>query len=444
MRMIIIGGVAAGMSAAAKLRREDATAEIIVYERTGQVSYGACGLPYFVAGYNDDWHKLVARTAAAFEASGIMVRLYHEVLQVLPEQKQIRVRQVLTGEETVDRYDRLLIATGANPVRPPFPGVELPGVHTLKTIDDAIALKDDAMRPEVRDVVIIGGGYIGIETLEAMVALGKTVRCIEAGQQILMPFEPEIAQLGADEIKRHNAALHLNEKVTAIHSRHDRLCCIETDLGTYQADLVIVAVGVKPVTAFLAGSGVALAMNGAIIVDREMRTSVRDVFAAGDCAEVYHRVLEENAYIPLGTTANKCGRMVAANMLDNHQEFIGTLGSASIKVLDMELARTGLSERDCQRLGIAFQSTVVKVPDHPAYYPDQTPIHFKLIVDPKTHRLLGAHGGGAKGAVLRIDIFAVAIHNGMTSDELGQVDLCYSPPFAGVWDAVLVASNAVK
>jgi len=444
MRILIIGGVAAGMSAAAKMRREDPNVDIMVYEKGDQVSYGACGLPYFVAGLNDDWKKLVARTAKQFEESGISVRLHHEVLQVLPEQKKVMVRNILTGEETTDTYDKLLIAAGANPIKPPFPGIDLPGVFTLKTIADAIALKEAVLRPQIREVAIVGGGYIGIEVLEAMVLQGKSVRCIEAGDQILAPFEREIADLAAEEIRKHGVALHLNEKVVAIKGDSESLCCIETDRETYKADLVVVAIGVRPETSFLAGSGIELARSGAVKVDREMRTNFPDIYAAGDCAEVYHRVLEENVFIPLATTANKCGKMVAANLLGERLTFDGTLGSASIKVLDMELARTGLSERDCQQRGIPFESTVVKVPDHPGYYPNRTPIHFKLIVDPETHRLLGAHGGGAKGVVLRIDIFAVAIHNGMKAEELGQVDLCYSPPFAQVWDAVLVASNAVK
>lgn len=444
MHVVIIGGVAAGMSAAAKLRREAPDVRVTVYERSGVVSYGACGLPYFIAGYTPDWHSLIVRPAEAFVASGVDVRLFHEVTEVVPASHQIAGRRLDTGDSFSDTYDRLLIATGANPVMPPFPGIGLPGVHSLKTIADAIEMRDILMKPETREAVVIGGGYIGLEVVEAILARGKPVTCIEAGSQVLLPFEPEIASVAVDALQRHGARVQLDERVTAIHGGDRRVCCVETNAGRYDADLVIVAIGVRPATGFLAGSGIALAPNGAIVVDREMRTSDPDIYAAGDCAEVYHQLYEANQYIPLATTANKCGRLVAGNLLGGHDRFGGTLGSAAIKVMDRQLARTGLSERDCRLLGLNWHSQVVEVPNHPAYYPGQETLRFKLIADRATHRLLGAQAAGAEGAVLRIDMLSVAIENRMATEGIGQMDLCYAPPFSGVWDAVLVAANAMK
>ncbi len=443
MKIVIVGGVAAGMSAASKIRRTDPDAEIVVYEKGRFLSYGACGLPYFVSGVNDDYRKLIARTREQFEAAGIRTHLRHEVIRVAPERKQILIRDLERGRVFIDTYDKLMIAVGAAPVIPKVKGTDLAGVYVLKTMEDGLALKEAVSSPDVRDVVIVGGGYVGIETAEAMAQLGKRVRIVELADRILQSFDKDITDLAEEELRRHQVALNLGERLEEI-SGGPRVEEVRTDKGRYPADLVVLAVGVRPATGFLAGSGIQLAENGAILIDREMRTSVPDIYAAGDCAVVYSRVMEENTYIPLGTTANKMGRIAGVNMLGKHEKFIGTLGSAAIKVFGLEMARTGMSEADAKRLALDYGTVMVTANDHPAYYPDPTPIHFKLIYDKSSRVLLGAQGIGAKGVVLRIDLFAVAIHNRMTARELGMVDLCYAPPFAGVWDAVHIACNAVK
>ena len=443
MKIVIVGGVAAGMSAASKIRRTDPDAEIVVYEKGRFLSYGACGLPYFVSGVNDDYRKLIARTREQFEAAGIRTHLRHEVIRVAPERKQILIRDLERGRVFIDTYDKLMIAVGAAPVIPKVKGTDLAGVYVLKTMEDGLALKEAVSSPDVRDVVIVGGGYVGIETAEAMAQLGKRVRIVELADRILQSFDKDITDLAEEELRRHQVALNLGERLEEI-SGGPRVEEVRTDKGRYPADLVVLAVGVRPATGFLAGSGIQLAENGAILIDREMRTSVPDIYAAGDCAVVYSRVMEENTYIPLGTTANKMGRIAGVNMLGKHEKFIGTLGSAAIKVFGLEMARTGMSEADAKRLALDYGTVMVTANDHPAYYPDPTPIHFKLIYDKSSRVLLGVQGIGAKGVVLRIDLFAVAIHNRMTARELGMVDLCYAPPFAGVWDAVHIACNAVK
>ncbi|UII55508.1 CoA-disulfide reductase [Cytobacillus spongiae] len=443
MKLIVIGGVAAGMSAASKLKRMNPDSEVVVYEKGGFLSYGACGLPYYVSGENDDYTKMIARTKDQFEKMGIQSFLHHEVVKVVPEKKQVLVRDIGQNKLFIDTYDQLMISTGTFPIVPPFPGVKLGNIHGLKTLEDGIHLKEIANQDEIQDVVIVGGGYIGIEVAEAMLHLGKSVRIIELSERILRTFDQEVTDMAEEELIRHGASLNLGEKVEEFLG-FENVEAVRTDKGTYKADLVLLSIGVKPATKFLEGSGIALASNGAVIIDREMRTNIEGIYSAGDCAQVYHKVMEENTFIPLGTNANKCGRIAGANIAGKHQKYVGTLGSAAIKVCDLELGRTGLSESEAKDLAIDYSTVFVQSADHPGYYPNQTPIWIKLICEKRSRKILGAQAIGPKGVVLRIDIFAVAIHNQMTADELGMVDLCYAPPFAGVWDAVHIASNAVK
>ncbi len=443
MKLIVIGGVAAGMSAASKLKRMNSDAQVVVYEKDAYVSYGACGLPYYVSGENDDYKKMIARTKEQFEEVGIDVFIRHEVVKVAPERKQVMVKNLENGNVFIDTYDKLMIGSGTVPIKPPFEGLDLQNIHVLKTLDDGIALKQIAHQNDVKNIVIVGGGYIGIEVAEAMRYIGKNVTVVEQADRVLTNFDPEITELVEKELIKQDVRLHLNEKVEKFLG-DGKVNAVQTSKGVYPADLVIFSIGVKPATKFLEGSGIHLAKNGAIIIDREMRTNVEDIYAAGDCAEVYNKVMQENAYIPLGTNANKCGRIAGANIAGNHIKYPGTLGSAAVKVFNLEVARTGMSEKDAKRLAIDYTTVFIRSNDHPKYYPGQTPIWIKLICEKRTRRILGAQSVGPKGVVLRIDMFAIAIHNKMTAEELGMTDLCYAPPFAGVWDAVHIASNAVK
>lgn len=443
MKLLVIGGVAAGMSAASKLRRMNKDAQIVVYEKGSFLSYGACGLPYYVSGENDDYTKMIARTKEQFEQMGMEIFLQHEVVKVVPEKKQVLVKDIVNNKLFIDTYDKLMISTGTIPLIPPFPGRELSKIHVLKTLEDGIRLKQVAEEPSIQDVVIVGGGYIGIEVVEAMLRLGKRVRVIELSDRILRTFDEELTDLAEKELLEHGVQLNLGEKVEGFIG-HESVEAVQTDKGTYPADLVLLSIGVKPATKFLDGSGIHLAANGAVMIDREMRTNVVDVYSAGDCAQVYHKVMEENTFIPLGTNANKCGRIAGGNIAGQHQKYVGTLGSAAIKVCNLEMGRTGLSEVEAKQLAIDYTTVFVQSADHPGYYPNQTPIWIKLICEKRTRRILGAQAIGNKGAVLRIDVFAVAIHANMTADDLGMTDLVYAPPFAGVWDAVHIACNAVK
>ena len=443
MKVVMIGGVAASMSAASKVVRIDKNAQVVVYEKGGFLSYGACGLPYYIGGFNDDYTKMIARTKEQFESMGIKSHLRHEVLKVIPDEKKLLVRNHETGDLFVDTYDKLLIGTGAAAVKPFIEGIDKKGIYQLKTLEDGLILKEAVKDQKIKKVVIVGGGYIGIETVDAFLELGKEVTCIEFAERILTPFDPEIAAYASEEIQKHGAVLKTSEKVVKIEG-DDYARRVITDKGAYEADLVVLAIGVRPATAFLKDTGVHRAPNGAIVVDREMRTSIPDIWAAGDCAVVYNRALEENAFLPLGTVANKCGRIAGENMMGSHKKFIGALGSAAIKVCNLELGRTGLGEADAKRLSMEYKSVIVTAYDHPGYYPGQTPITIKLIYEAGSKKLLGAQTVGSKGAVMRVDVFAVAAHCGMTTDELGMTDLVYAPPFAGVWDAIHIACNAAK
>ena len=336
-----------------------------------------------------------------------------------------------------------MISTGASAVKPPIEGIDRKGVYQLKTLEDGLRLKEIAADPQIRNVVVVGGGYIGIESVDAFLHLGKNVTCVEFADRILMPFDREISALAEKELISKGVSLRTSEKVVSIQGGQS-VSSVVTDKGQYPADLVVLSIGVRPATEFLRDTGIQMAPNGALIVDREMRTSIADIWAAGDCSLVYHKGLKENAFLALGTVANKCGRIAGENIMGKHIKFTGALGSAAIKVCDLEMGRTGLGEAEAQRQAIDYRTVIVEAMDHPAYYPDPTPITIKLIYEAGTRRLLGAQTAGIKGAVMRVDVFAVAIHNNMTTDELGMTDLVYAPPFAGVWDAVHIAANAAK
>lgn len=443
MKVIVIGGVAASMSAASKIKRINKETQVVVYEKGGFLSYGACGLPYYVGNFNDDYRKMIARTRDQFEQAGIETYLYHEVVQVNPYSKTVRVRNLETNHEFEENYDKLMVGTGAAAILPPFEGLDLLGVHTLKTMEDGIFLREYAQDPAITDVTIVGGGYIGIECAEAFLSLNKKVRVIEAAPRILASFDEEIADIGKKELEKHGVEVLVGEKVQKFVGEN-AVTAVQTDKGTYQTQLVIVAVGVRPSTGFLKDTGIELAGNGAIIVDRSMRTSLPDVYAAGDCAVTYNRVSGENGFLALGTVANKCGRIAGTNIMGGNEEFVGALGSAAIKICDLEAFRTGLGELEAKRLGKNYKTVQVTTFDHPGYYPGQTPIAIKLIYEQGSKIILGAQLCGQKGAVLRGDIFAVAVHQRMTTNELGMLDLAYAPPFAGVWDAVHIACNAAK
>jgi CoA-dependent NAD(P)H sulfur oxidoreductase len=444
MRIVIIGGVAAGMSAAAKAKRMAKNSEVIVYEKGSIVSFGACGLPYYVGDFFDNPKGMIARTPEQFRESGVEVNINHEVLKVDVERKIVIVKNLETDEIFESSYDKLMVATGANAVLPPVEGLQtLKNIFTLKSIDDGINLKKAMMKEENKEVLVIGAGYIGVEVVEAAKKLGKNVRVIQRGKRVISAsFDSDITDLMEEEIRSHGIDLHLEEVVKKIEG-NDVVERVITDKCEYSADIVVIATGVRPATGFLEGTGIDMD-RGAIIIDEEGKTSVDDIYSAGDCAVVYHKVRKKNVYIPLATTANKIGRVVGENLAGAKNKFDGTLGSACIKVMDLEAGRTGITEAEAKLDGINYKAILVKDKNQTNYYPGQENIFVKLIYDAETKVILGGQIIGKNGAVLRVDVIAMAVAAKMKTSELGMMDFCYAPPFARTWDVLNVSGNVAK
>ncbi len=444
MRVIIIGGIAAGMSAAAKAARTDETAEIVLYEKTDIISLGTCGMPYYIGGFFSDPNKMIARTVEQAIEAGIDTKVKHEVLSIDPEAKTVQVKNLVTGDTFEDYYDRLMIATGADSIIPPIDNVKLGNVFTLKNMDDGQEIKDVATQESTKDVVIIGAGYVGLELVEAMKKLGKNVRLIQLDDAV-MPgsFDTEITDIMAEEIKSHGVDLHLSEMVKALEGE-TKVTKVITDKGEYPADLVVIATGVRPNTSFIKDTGIKMMKNGAILVDPFGRTNFKDIYSAGDCATVYHKIKKEKVYIPLATTANKLGRMIGENLVGKNKSFPGTLGSAAIKVMDMEAGRTGITEEEARQMQINYDSVFITDRNQTNYYPGAENIYVKMIYNKDTKVVLGGQIIGKVGAVLRVDVLAAAIDKGMTTEELSNLDLVYSPPFSRTWDVLNVAGNVAK
>lgn len=444
MRIVIIGGVAAGMSAAAKAKRIAKEANVVVYEKTDVVSFGACGLPYFVGDFFSDKNNMIARTAEKFREKDILVNIHCEVISVDVKSKKLHVKNTNTGEVFEDHYDQLMIATGASVIMPPIENVHLENVFTLKSMEDGIQLKEAGFSDDNKEIVVIGAGYIGVEVVEAMKQLSKNVRLIQLDQRILPDsFDKEITDLMEEELIKSGVELHLGERVVAFKG-DSKVTEVITDKGAYKADIVVISTGVRPNTAFLENTGIEMLDNGAIIINEFGQTNIEDIYSAGDCATVYHLVREENVYIPLATTANKIGRVVGENLAGQRNSFQGTLGSAAIKVLDLEAGRTGISENEAIKKGINYKTVFISDKNQTDYYPGQSDIHIKLIYDAETKVVLGGQIIGKKGAVLRVDVLATAIFNKMTTNQLGMLDLCYAPPFSRTWDVLNVVGNVAK
>lgn len=447
MKIIIIGGVAAGMSAAAKASRIDKNAEIVIYEKTEIVSWGACGLPYYVGNFYEDPNNMIARPVEKFIEAGMNIKIKHEVIGIDIEKKEITIKNLVTREIFKDNYDKLMVATGAHAIMPPIKNLSAKGVYTLKDYTDGIILKEEMMKEEIQDIIVVGAGYIGIEIVEAAKHLGKrSVRLIQLGERVLLEsFDKEITDVMEEEIRAHEGVeLHLEEAVQEIIEKDGKVVGIKTNKGEYKADLVVISTGVRPNTAFLKETGIEMLPNGALIIDEFGKTSIDSIYSAGDCATVYHRVRKENVYIPLATTANKIGRIVGENLAGKNTPFAGTLGSAAIKVLDVEAGRTGITENEAIKMGINYKTVFVKDKNQTNYYPGREDIFVKLIYNADTRVLLGAQIAGKKGAVLRVDSLATAIYSELTVDEIGMMDFCYAPPFARTWDVMNVAGNVAK
>lgn len=443
MKFIIIGGDAAGMSAAMQIVRNSSGHSITVLEKGGIYSYGQCGLPYVIGGKINSTDKVIARTQQEFkEKYNIDARVFHEVKSIDSEQKLVMGIDHSTGESFELSFDRLLIATGASPVIPKWEGSSLQGIFTLKTIPDTEEILDYLYKGfrDVQEVTIIGGGYIGIEMAESFVEIGKNVTIIERNNQLVKIFDKELSDLIHDEAKRHKITLKLGESVEGFIG-DGQVEYVRTDKAEIKTDLVLVAVGVKPNTAFSKDAGIVTGVKGAIQVNSYMQTNVEDIFAAGDCATQYHRIKERDDYIPLGTHANKQGQIAGLNMVNLHKTFKGVVGTSIIKFFDLTLGRTGLSEKEAEGLNMPVSSVTIQARNIAGYYPDAKKMTVKLVYHKENHKLLGGQIIGESGVDKRIDVLATALFHSMTIEDLLDLDLAYAPPYNSVWDPIQQAAR---
>lgn len=443
MKVVIIGAVAAGMSAAAKLKRIKPDYEVVVYEKTDIVSFGACGLPYYVGDFFHDPNMMIAREKSKFIESGIDLKTFKEVIDVDTLEKTLTIKDALSGEIFIDNYDKLMIATGASSIMPSL-DKSYDNLTTLKDMNDGIKLKELISKEENKNIVIIGAGFIGIETIEAAKKLNKNIHLIGRSNRILSKvFDKEITDLLEEELRKNNIHLHLNETIQK-YIGEENITKVITNKSEIDCDIVVMAIGVKPNTSFLENTNIKMLSNGAIIVDECGRTSVEDIYAAGDCATIKNLVTNEDMYVPLATGANKLGRIVGENLGGINSYYPGSLASSCIKVLDMEAAITGLTEERAKALNLDFKTKCITNYNQTHYYPGREKLLIKLIYDAKTKVILGGQIAGYKDAVQRANVLATAITAKMTTEQLGMLDLCYAPPFATTWDALNVAGNVSK
>ncbi|WP_457629179.1 FAD-dependent oxidoreductase [Oceanithermus sp.] len=440
-RLVVIGGVAAGMSAAAKAKRSNPELEVVAFEKSHYVSYGACGLPYYLAGWIENVEKLVARTPEKFAKQGVTALVRHEVVEVDYDGRRVRVAALDEGREFWQPFDYLVVSTGARPVVPPLEGVELKGVFTLRQPEDGVAIREALAG--ARRTVIVGGGYVGLEVAEAFRAQGKEVTLIELEPRVLPGADAEVSELVHEELVRNGVEVLTGTRVEAF-TGDGRVERVVTSAGELPADLVLLSVGIRPNVELATSFGVATGPTGAISVDEQLRTNLEDVWAAGDVAESMHLVTGEPYWLPLGDVANKHGRTAGTVIADKKAAFKGVVGSAITKVFERAIAFTGLSEDDAKAAGFDAKSVWIKSADRAHYYPNPHPLHVKLVYEAGSGRLLGAQVVGHFNDALRIDVIATLLHQGGTVDDLRALDLAYAPPFSPVWDPLLVAANQAR
>ncbi|MGW3681793.1 FAD-dependent oxidoreductase [Streptomyces prasinus] len=443
--MVVIGGDAAGMSAASQARRLKGPdeLEIVAFERGRFTSFSACGIPYWVAGDVTDRDELIARTPEEHRARRIDLRMRTEVTEIDPGRGRVRARDLDSGTESWTAYDKLVIATGARPVRPELPGVDAPGVHGVQTLEDGQALLDTLERTAGRRAVVVGAGYIGVEMAEAMIRRGYEVTVVNRGREPMATLDPDMGRLVHEAMEGLGITMVNDAEVTGLLTGDDgRVRAVTTADAEYPADVVVLGIGVRPETALARAAGLPLGEHGGLLTDRSMRVRGHEnIWAGGDCVEVLDLVSGQERHIALGTHANKHGQVIGSNVGGDYATFPGVVGTAVSKVCDLEIARTGLREKDAHRAGLRFEKVTIESTSRAGYYPNASPMTVKMLAELRTGRLLGVQIVGREGAGKRVDIAAVALTAGMTVERMTMLDLGYAPPFSPVWDPVLVAAR---
>ena len=443
MKTVIIGGVAGGASAAARLRRLDESAEIIILERGEYVSFANCGLPYYIGGVITEKGKLTLQTPESFRARfNIDVRVNSEAVKIVPETKTVKVKNLKTGESYTESYDNLILSPGAEPIRPNIEGIDSDIVFTLRNIPDTLKIKQYIENAEPGSAVVIGGGYIGVEMAENLKEAGLDVSIVELSDHLIAPLDFDMAADVHRYIKSKGIKLYLNNGVKAIDGH-----TVILQNGKITADMIVMSVGVRPETALAKECGLKTNQRGSIIVDRHMKTDIENIYAVGDAVEVEDFITKSPAFIPLAGPANKQGRIAADNIAGADSEYTGTQGSAVLKLFDMTVATTGLNEKSAKSAGIDYDKTYIYSASHASYYPGANNMSVKALWDKKTLKILGAQIVGFDGVDKRMDVLAAAIRFGAKITDLTELELCYAPPFGSAKDPVnmlgFVAENII-
>ena len=440
MKVVIVGGVAGGATAAARIRRLDEQAEIVVFERSGFVSYANCGLPYYIGGMIEDPEDLTLQTPESFFSRfRVHMKVHHEVTAIHPDQKSVSVKNLETGATFEESYDKLLLSPGAKPVIPDLPGIDSSKLFTLRTVEDTYRIKEFVDQNKPKSAVIVGGGFIGLEMAENLRHLGMEVTIVQRPKQLMNPFDSDMASFIHSEVRKHGVKLMLGHTVEGFAEQDGGVNVLLKDFAPLSADMVVLAIGVTPESTLAKEAGLALGIKGSILVNDRMETSVPDIYAVGDAVQVKHFVTEQDTLIALAGPANKQGRIAADNICGGDSHYLGSQGSSVIKVFDMTAASTGINETNAKKAGISVDTVILSPMSHAGYYPGGKVMTMKVVFEKETYRLLGAQIVGYDGVDKRIDVLATAIHAGMNATELKNLDLAYAPPYSSAKDPVNMA-----
>ncbi|MCI6663090.1 MAG: CoA-disulfide reductase, partial [Spirochaetia bacterium] len=444
MKIVIVGGVAGGATAAARIRRLDEHAEIIVFERTGFISYANCGLPYYIGDVIQHKADLTLQTPESFwKRFRIKMKVQHEVVAIHPEKKSVSVRNLVTGDTFEEGYDKLLLSPGAKAVLPELPGVDSKKIFTLRTVEDTFAIKDFVTQHKPRSAVMVGGGFIGVELAENLRELGLAVTIVQRPPQLLSPFDADMAAFIHNQMRKNGIKLALGASVTGFQEDAEGISVMLKDGNPIHGDMVILAIGVTPESQLAQDAGLALGMKGSILVNDRMETSIKDIYAVGDAVQVKHAVTGADSLIPLAGPANKQGRIVADTICGGDSRYHGSQGSSIIKLFDMTAATTGINETHARKAGLSVDTVILSPMSHAGYYPGGKIMTMKVVFEKESYRLLGAQIVGYDGVDKRIDVLATAIHAGMKATDLKELDLAYAPPYSSAKDPVNMAGFMV-
>ena len=440
MKVVIVGGVAGGATAAARIRRLDEQAEIIVFERSGYISYANCGLPYYIGDVITDADDLTLQTPESFwKRFRIAMKVHHEVTAIHPERKAVTVQNLETGAVFDECYDKQLLSPGAQPTQPKLPGIGIDKLFTLRTVEDTFRIKEYINQYHPRSVVLAGGGFIGLELAENLRQIGMDVTIVQRPKQLMNPFDPDMAAFLHAEMRKHGIHLAMGYTVEGFEGKNGGVDVLLKDAAPIHADMVILAIGVTPESKLAKDAGLALGIKGSILVNDRMETSLPDIYAVGDAVQVKHYVTGEASLISLAGPANKQGRIAADNICGGDSRYAGSQGSSIIKVFNLTAAVTGINETNSRRAGLPVDSVILSPMSHAGYYPGGKVMTMKVVFERESFRLLGAQIIGYDGVDKRIDVLATAIHAGMKATELKELDLAYAPPYSSAKDPVNMA-----